>query len=271
MKTLLLFLVANRARFFFVAAIIWGVSLALLYYLDITPFHWHDILTSATGTLFDLVVFGVLLSKYEASRSRSERIERYTEQIEDFRSWKASEAAHRIAGAVRRLNRDGVHDPELFGCYLANASLRNLKLTSANLMAADLMDADLTNVDLRKAFLMTANLNGAKLTNARLMGADLRLTQMIRSSLCGANLFAAKLQGADLTAADLTGANLSFAIVDHDWSSKLRTWEVIDRERIEASYTVATDKNGVAYLKPKDADHLTMLDLYAQWSGRELQ
>ena len=267
MKTLRKFFTASPARFFLAAAIAWGILMALLYHFDKSPFQWHDILNAATGLLFDLLVFGVLLSLYDASRFRNERIERYTEEIEDFRWWKAPEAAHRIAGAVRRLNREGVRDPELFGCYLAGASLRDIKLTEANLLAANLTDTDLTDADLRKAILLTANLSGAKLVNAKLMGADLCHTpdDSHQSERC--KPVGGENASADLTAADLTGANLGFALVDHDWFAKIKAWEVIDSEHIEASYIVATDKNGVAYLKPTDADRLTMLDLLKQYQG----
>jgi hypothetical protein len=67
------FLIAKPARFFFLAAILWGGLMCAFNSKDGANFQWHDILVEANGMFFDLLVFGVLLSIYEALREKKEK------------------------------------------------------------------------------------------------------------------------------------------------------------------------------------------------------
>lgn len=74
-----------------------------LNYKDGADFSWHDLLVEANGMVFDLLVFGILLSLYEALKEKREKIERLMEEIEDYRDWQGQEAVYRTVGAIRRL------------------------------------------------------------------------------------------------------------------------------------------------------------------------
>lgn len=88
---------------------------------------------------------------------------RYKEEIEDFRNWKSAEASYRIIGNIKRLNRIGVSDINLSGCYLREMDLSGLDLRNANLTDTDLQDVNLKSVDLRGASGVTIeNLGKAK-------------------------------------------------------------------------------------------------------------
>lgn len=180
MKRLYFFLLKNPAYFFLVAAfvaflVLWFINA----YRDPEGFKWHDVIVESHGVLFDLFVFGVVLAIYDALRQRRERVERYKEEIEDYRGWDEKEASYRIRGLIRRLQNDGETYLDLRKCYL--------------------VDTDLSGFDLSKADLSKANLSGANLTDANLSGAN----------LVGANLTNANLTRANLTKADLTRATLS--------------------------------------------------------------
>lgn len=150
------------ARFFLLAAV---VVAPILKYFDSRDyqFNFHDILVEGHGLLFDLFVFGVLLSVYEALRVRKELIRKHQDEIDDFRLWDEKEAAYRIIGAVKRLNREGQKHLNLSYCFLCNVSFEGLNLEGANLQNAKLKDADLRGViSLKNADFRNADLLGAK-------------------------------------------------------------------------------------------------------------
>lgn len=184
----------------------------------------ENVMGEAYGTLFDLLIIGwflLWLRKRAESRMQNNR---YREEIDDFLGWNSPEAAHRIAGNLRRLNRNGVEEgiqlteAYLKGANLNGATLREADLWGANLSHAYLNGADLSGaslgganceeVDLENALLHEADLRGANLERADLERADLRGANLGGSALAKADLQFARLGGADLQHADLTSANL---------------------------------------------------------------
>lgn len=225
MKKALDYLTAKPARFFLLAALIWGGLMCYLNSKDVgeNGFSWHDLLVEANGMVFDLFVFGILLSVYEALREKKEKIERLHEEIDDFRGWDEKEAMYRIVGAIKRLKKQGVLVSEinLTNGFLSNAELSSADLSGANLWGADLTkanlwDANLTGADLTRArlsgaILIDANLKSANLSSANLSGAHLLKTKFLLAGLSSANLSSADLSWADLTGANLLNADFTGA------------------------------------------------------------
>lgn len=227
MKKAIDFFTAHPARFFFLAALLWGGFMCFLNYKDGADFSWHDLLVEANGMVFDLLVFGVLLSIYERLREKRDKIERLHEEIDDYRGWDEKEAMYRIVGAIKRLNKVGVSKIDLNACFLSNADLRWANLSGARMMQTDLSSASLLGANLAGAILLEANLSRASLSSANLSRADLG---------------DAILLGAILREANLSGGDLNGAFVNEDWFEKLEQWEVIGREEIKAKYLI--DKKG---------------------------
>lgn len=283
MKKILDYLTAKPARFFLLAALIWGGLMCYLNYKDGANFAWHDLLVEANGMVFDLLVFGILLSIYEALREKKEKIERLHEEIDDYRGWDEKEAMYRIIGAVKRLKNAGVEVSKinLSCCFLEEADLRFVKFERANLvktnlmgailMGANLMKTNLMGANLKRANLMGANLIEANLAGANLSKTDLREADLRKADLSMASMTGADLRGADLGLADLSGAdfsiaksegllswqpgtetnltraNLQGAIVNEGWFNKLGDWNVLGKEEIVEKYLI--DKNGRLQLK----------------------
>ena len=195
----------------------------------------RDILVEAHGMLFDIFIIGTLIfalhKLVERRLEKRHNIQRWQEEIDDFRGWDEKEATFKIVGNIRRLNRNGITKIDLYGCFLKQAflmgtDLRGAALDRANLRGADLggadlRGADLGGTDLRGAALDRANLYGvilrganlkeAILVRANLLEADLRRTNLgkanlVEADLCGSNLYGADLRGADLEGADLMRA-----------------------------------------------------------------
>lgn len=218
-------------RNFFVVAIL--LVFPLIFILDLI---WLEsagglggVLIEAHGLVFDLIVFGIVLSLYEHYRQqqensnkaqveRQDRIKRYHEEIDDFRGWKEKEASYRIAGNIRRLIKEGVSEIDLSNCFLEGANLKKIVLNEANLVNVSLVGASLRNAKLPRAnldgaILKNADLNDIDLNHADLSYTDLTEAQLSKADLNGANLYKAKLKNtllrnAKLNNADLTGAKL---------------------------------------------------------------
>lgn len=177
------------------------------------------------GMIFDIILFGIILTLYEYFSDQKQRISRYKEEIDDFRGWDEKEAAYRIRGNIKRLNKEGVNKIDLFYCFLNGTDLKEVNLREANLRKSNLSKADLRGADLREANMRDANIKGANASTIKpfggklyginfkklnLIGNHLR-TDFRGTDLNGANLFEANLVDADLRGANLTGANLSCA------------------------------------------------------------
>lgn len=215
-------------RSFVIAFAIVLVTVAILDYSWLIWKEGRDnVLVEAHGLLFDLLVFGVILGLYEYNKKRDEdakkaeiakqqRIERYQEEIDDFRGWEGKEASYRIAGNIRRLIKEGVSEIDLSNCFLKKANLEGIALEEANLVSVSLIGANLKNAKLPHAhldggYLRNANLNGVDLNHAILCFADLTQTQLMDANLTDANLFKAVLKETHLRNAKLIKAVLTQA------------------------------------------------------------
>jgi uncharacterized protein YjbI with pentapeptide repeats len=89
------------------------------YYVSFDPIQ-QGVYIEAWGTVFDIVVVGIILSLFANWRERKERVERYLEEIDDFKKWDCEEARLRIAGNIRRLAKLGVTNMDLSGIVLRN-------------------------------------------------------------------------------------------------------------------------------------------------------
>lgn len=192
----------------------------------------HDVLVEAHGMLFDIAILGILATALNSRDERAHTIQRYNEEIEDFLGWNSEEAAYRISGNIRRINRLGAVPKNLSRAYLKGIDLSEANLYRANLEGANLSGANLRGANLDKAALRGANLvqshidsttildenflllyslvNGGG-TNRELRGVDLASAYLVQADLQGANLSGADLQGANLSWAVLNGADLSYA------------------------------------------------------------
>jgi hypothetical protein len=197
----------------------------------------------AHGLIFDLFVFGVVLTLYDALKYRKgERLRReskrlswiqsFQNDIEDFRDWEERAATLRIAGNIKRLNRQGVTDINLNHCHLSAVRLLEVNLEGSNLRHADFRHAKLWKANLQKVRARGANFEeavlwGAQMDQADLEGADLR----------GADLREASLKEANLRNVRLSGAR----VLGPDWIEDLREWEVGGAEVIAQNYQLKAE------------------------------
>ncbi|MEM7656707.1 MAG: pentapeptide repeat-containing protein, partial [Bacteroidota bacterium] len=177
-------------------------------------------------------LFGVILAIYDGiterkrtrqreAEEREGQIQRYQEEIDDFRGWREKEASYRIVGNIRRLNQLGISEINLEDCFLVGANLKSAnlagaKMRKANLEGANLQRVNLENANLNGAVLHDTNLQGANLKGANLKGANFVEGQsLIRSiSLMKSQLDKADLRGVTLDQTRLEGVNLAGAMFE---------------------------------------------------------
>ena len=78
----------------------------------------------------DIVVFGILLAFLTSMTERRREITRQMELIDDFKKWDSDEARHRIAGAIRRLNKLNRTAIDFSGIEISNFRFRWLEIRS---------------------------------------------------------------------------------------------------------------------------------------------
>jgi len=190
----------------------------------------RDVLVEAHGMLFDILIIGTFIfalhTLVESRREKKRNIERWQEEIDDFRGWESEEAKVRILGNIKRLNRNGVTEINLAECFLNNADLSNTNLKGA----------DFSGAYLRKADFRGANLERIRLTGAKLEGALFRLANLKRADLLGTNLENTDLRRTNLEEAYLREANLKGADF---WKAHLEKASFLDANLEEASFDEA--------------------------------
>lgn len=208
-------LIGGQALLFIVIGL---VILIALFYLDgIYGLEPRDIVVEAHGMLFDILLFGIILAVYDRITRHKEDVQRYLEEIDDFRGWEGKEAMYRIVGNVRRLNRLGVTNVSLVDANLAAANLIDVNLEGGNMTRTNFQGARLARANLNLIKGQKANLEGiyaseatfagAELQEANLQGAELVSADFAGTNLKNANLLGARLMGADLRGAEISGVD----------------------------------------------------------------
>lgn len=191
------------------------ILITVLYYFSQGYYHDNEsenflksILSEAHGMLFDIIMFGVILTIINKRKNKELAISRYYEEIEDYRGLEEPIASHRTSGLIRRLLKSGATKLLLHKVNLENASLMNINLKGANLMRANLNMANLKEANLCKANLTKACLSGTHLEHVNLSEANLREANLSGANMRNANLKEAFLEGANLEGSNLECSNL---------------------------------------------------------------
>ncbi|MBZ9730779.1 pentapeptide repeat-containing protein [Salegentibacter sp. JZCK2] len=183
-----------------------GILIIIILDLNDKDFNYHDILVELHGLIYDLFVFGIVLTIYEVNRERKrekeklvqevkEKIERYQEEINDFRFWHSEEAKFRISGLVKRLTNLGFKKVNLSHCYLQNANgvMSHEEMQEWNFSAANLNDTlwimnDCSNAQFYLTKLFQSSFRNVNLTNCKFDSAILFDTQFRKCNFSGVSL-----------------------------------------------------------------------------------
>jgi uncharacterized protein YjbI with pentapeptide repeats len=167
-----------------------------------------NILAEAHGVLFDIFIFGILIVIYDKLIiERRRKVEKYNEEIDNYRRWEEPEAAHRIANLTKKLSKLGVTEIDLSDCYLAGMNLGGINLRKANLRSSILRGTYLKFADLQGADLSYANLEESQISDAAFAGANLYYAILRKSK--GGGEGEGTFSNANLELADLEEVSLN--------------------------------------------------------------
>ena len=213
--------------------------LLIVSFLDLfdNNFSFHDILVESHGLVFDLFIFGILLTTYETLSSRQEKIDRYKEEISDYKFWKSEESMYRTRGLIKRLVELNEKELDLSFCYLSTdkslsqyKDMRNWKFTGATLDESFYMLCDMSNCNFYMAKLQESSFDQVNLTNC--------------------NFGATNLLGTEFSSCDLTNCKFeNAAVLEHNWLDKLESQKNIGVDILREKYTLSakTFNNGGTY------------------------
>ncbi len=184
------------------------------------------ILIEAYGLLFNIILFGIIITIIFNRQRRINRINYYKEEIDDYRGWESTMASHRLAGLLRRLSKLNAKFINADFCYLEKSQLSNVTLQGsfkqinfqdANLYASDLKgdfyESNFSGANLERANLSKSNFINSNLSDANLSKANLNGTWLVSANLKDANFEGASIVEADLKDADLENANFEGAMI----------------------------------------------------------
>lgn len=197
----------DPVRFFFFSVIVIALVVVFLdyYYLG----KLGGILVEAHGLVFDLLIFGILLAVYERIRSKHDKVQRYLEELDDYRGWRDPEAGYRVRGVLRRLQAEGAEVTDYGDLHLGQCSQETIeRAVKLKAYINSLEGASMVNANLEEAFLFGAKLTGAYLLRANLQFASLNSAIIKAVNLHGSNLYEANLESATLEDSNLGDSDL---------------------------------------------------------------
>ena len=221
--------------YLFIILTVFGIIAAV--YLDIydKEFNVHDIIIAFHGLIFDLILFGLILTIYDSIKSRRDNISRYQEEIQDYSGWAGDEAKYRNKGLIKRLISLKAKKVELHGCYIKNCPYTK-KMTEWSFTSASLYDSIFIGSDLSKSDFHLSNLYNTYFIDANI-------------TECKFNM--AILDNCVFRNCKLSSAKFDFAYVkEKDWFNKLQQDNNIGVDTLINKYVISTNSiiiNSIKY------------------------
>ena len=236
--------------------IIFFSTLSLLCLVVITifdkfdpEFSKHDILVEAHGLIFDLFVFGILITVFDFLRNRRESRSRFNEEIEDLVGWKSEEAKVKILARIKRLYDLGQRRFFLSNAYLKKADLSCYDLSDsiivlANIKSGSFIQSNLKNVkltasNLKKVYFTSATLENTDLSHSNCKGAFFTDTDFINTNFEKADLRKASFMCCSFENVNMKGALIEGAFVDDlHWLDNLEKLGTKGIKKLKQDYKI---------------------------------
>lgn len=172
-------------------------------------FNKHDIIVEAHGLIFDLVIFGLLISLFEYIRNKKEKISRFNEEIYYLSKWKNEESKYQILEKVRQLYELGQRTFHLSFAELNGANLAEFDLTNSVMVGVKMKHGLFVRSILKNVNLRSAKLREVYFTNAQLDGTNLSKSKSKKAKFTAANLIDTNFESADLRKASFINCYFS--------------------------------------------------------------
>lgn len=218
-------MIKSKTRFFLLIAII-GLLVVLILDIIDKDFNFHDILVESHGLIFDLFVFGILITIYETLESKKNDVKRYKEEIDDFRFWFSEESKHRVKGLISRLIKLNVKKIDIKHCNITGCPTIK-KMIEWDFSGAKIYNSWFYDIDL---------------TGSRFFLSDIFETSFIKSNLSGCTFGTAKLFETNFKDCFLGDTSFLNAYVqDKDWLNILKNNGNRGIDDLKEKYKISID------------------------------
>jgi uncharacterized protein YjbI with pentapeptide repeats len=220
----------RRIKLYRIGLVILIIIIALIWLLwwGADSSKLEDVTVEFHGLFFDYLMIGLIYLLYDSRKEAAdkaekeeEKIERWKEELEDFRHWEADESAVRILGILRRLEKAGAKAIDIDNCSFKGRTIHEMIFPDITTGSASFEDTIL-----KKVHIKNANLDGAHFMSAHLSVCSFKGSNFSSSSFSFAELVSvdftktiwrnsgfekATLEQVDFTRADLEGVDFTGA------------------------------------------------------------
>jgi BTB/POZ domain-containing protein KCTD9 len=241
-------IINNKKFFWLLAFVIWGIVVFIIDFLKgklSSKEHWDNVLVEMHGMLMDIVVFGLLITIYDEINERKNEKKKLMEEINDFKNWGTDEAANRIIGSIKKLNRMQVYKIDIsYGKVIAadltyckfnestfsysdfrkssfdytvmrGVDIGGSKFSYCRFLQTDMQQCNAYGAHFEKAKFVNCLLGLSNYNNAIFDESSIEISQMNNCNLRGTSFYKAKLLGTKLTDSDIRGANFKEAEISY--------------------------------------------------------
>lgn len=191
-----------------------------------------NIVVEYHGMLLDIIVFGILIAVFNKAGERKKEIQKYLEEIDDYRHWKEPEAKFRIRGNIIRLNNLNHTKFDLSFIDLSNIKMLEVKFNSSNLTNTNFSSTNLNKAKFSNIVSSGSNFNSCFINQGVFIDSHLQYNTFKKAILLESNWSNSTLSSIDFANADLRGAvfnntymydpNFEGAIVSEDFIDNLK-------------------------------------------------
>ncbi len=217
------------------------------------------------GIFFDVLFLVLIFNWIIAIREKKKRIERYKEEIDDFRHWNSEEAKFRIRGIIRRLNKEKATKINCDSINIGNGlnvnnpqlAYREIQLDYSRFLTSNFSNLDLTESSFNHITDHDSSFQDSMLLRCQFKNSHLIRTNFTSAILNSANFENATLSGVNFQNCDLTNisfknseinlTNFDMCIVSNDFRNKLNEWNL--PSNFLSDYTIVKTHTGTFVLR----------------------
>lgn len=216
----------NKKATFFLYLIVITFFIIICFDFFDKKFNTHDILVEFHGLIFDLVIFGLLLTIYDSIKSKQEKITRYRDEIQDYAGFENDMVKFRNRGLIKKLINLNANKIDLSFC-----SIKNCPYTK------EMIDWNFGYAKLFNSYFINCDLSSSEFYMTELYDSD-----FIKADLTGCYFGTTILDNCNFNKCKMNGVKFDFAYVsDKDWLKKIQQNNNIGCEKLLERYIVLTN------------------------------
>lgn len=171
---------------------------------------WESLFVNFHCIVIDMVLFTLILKKFNKKDEKEEYVKKYQTDIDDCREIYNEYATFKLVPAIKRLNEINIYKFKLTRCWFKRAYLNECKILQSDLMGCHISDGSI----FKGSEMRECDFKGAEMTNSDFSNCDFSSSKMHKvkcksSSFKSSKMINCHLGYADFTECDLRSVNLS--------------------------------------------------------------